>query len=112
MSPNIISSHVIYKIKINDDHSLKLKARISLHGNEDTQKELCKTDCSMCSPIGITVVLTTAVVRKWVFEKANVGLAFLCTGPSGRHVLAKLPKESKDTLHYWLLVAAYGLLNI
>lgn len=29
---NIISSHVIYKVKMNDDKSLKLKAKIAPHG--------------------------------------------------------------------------------
>lgn len=30
---NYISSHTIYKIEVNDDNALKLKARISPHGN-------------------------------------------------------------------------------
>ena len=32
---NVISSHVIYKAKTNDDGSLKLEARIARHGNKD-----------------------------------------------------------------------------
>lgn len=34
-SADVINSHTLYKIKVNDDRSLKLKARIAPHGNED-----------------------------------------------------------------------------
>lgn len=51
-------SHVAYKFKLNDDLSLKLKARIAPHGNEDNDKDVMKTDCCMCFPLGIRVVLS------------------------------------------------------
>lgn len=38
-APNIINSHVIYKIKHNDDKNLNLKARIVPHGNEDSMRD-------------------------------------------------------------------------
>ena len=31
---NVITSHIISKVKLNDDGSLKIKARIALHGNK------------------------------------------------------------------------------
>lgn len=37
---NIISSHTLYKVKMNDDGSLKMKARIAPHGNEEEIKIL------------------------------------------------------------------------
>lgn len=36
---NIIGSHTVDKLKLNDDESLKLKARIALHGNELSDRE-------------------------------------------------------------------------
>lgn len=39
---NVISSHVIYNVKIQDENSLKLKAHIAPHGNEDSVKSLMK----------------------------------------------------------------------
>lgn len=33
---NIISSHVVYRLKLTDEDQLKLKARIAPHGNEDS----------------------------------------------------------------------------
>lgn len=35
---NFISGHTVNKIKIEDDHILRLKSHIASHGNEDSQK--------------------------------------------------------------------------
>lgn len=45
---NVIYVHVIYRGKVNDDHTLKLKARIAPHANEDNQKGELKSDWAMC----------------------------------------------------------------
>ena len=44
---NIVNSHSLFKLKKLDDSSLKLKSRIAPHGNEDSDKDDLKTDCSM-----------------------------------------------------------------
>lgn len=36
---NVITRHVIYKVKTNDDGSLKMKARIAPHGNKDNDRQ-------------------------------------------------------------------------
>lgn len=41
---NVIKSHVLYKVKREDDGYLKLKARIDPHGNEDKMKHDFTTD--------------------------------------------------------------------
>lgn len=41
---NIVNSHVLYKVKNNDDGSLKLKARIAPHCNEDDLKDFLTSD--------------------------------------------------------------------
>lgn len=38
-SSNIFGIHIIYKLKLNDDHLLKLMARIAIHGNGNFDKE-------------------------------------------------------------------------
>lgn len=109
---NIIASHTIYKIKIAKTNSLRLKARIAPHGNEDSHKNMMKSDCAMRSPVGIRIVLTTAATRRWPLIKADVKSAFLQTGKAERHVYVRSPRESRDKRHYWLLLAAaYGLVN-
>lgn len=57
---NIIGSYTVYKLKVNDDDNLKLKARIAPHGNEDSDKENLHTDCCMCPPIGILHCMVTS----------------------------------------------------
>lgn len=59
---DVINNHTIYKVKVNDDHTLMLKARIAPHGNEDRLKNDLCTDCCMCPPTGIRIVLIMAAI--------------------------------------------------
>lgn len=47
---DIIASHTVYKVKRNDDHSPRLKARIASHENGDSSRLLLRSDCSVCPP--------------------------------------------------------------
>ena len=109
---NVISSHVLYKLKINDDNSFKLKARIAPHGNKDSMQSELRSDCCMCSPTGLKIVLMTAAIFKWKLVKADVKNAFLQTGLAERDVYVIPPRESSNRKSLWLLLAAaYGLVN-
>lgn len=57
---NIITSHVIDKLKISDDTSYKLKKRTAPHGSKEREKAKLKTDSSTCPPTGIRTVLSLA----------------------------------------------------
>ena len=108
-----MNSHVIYKLKYNDDKTLALKARIAPHGNEDDEKEILTTDCQTCPPTGIRIILSVASLFGWKIKRADAKGAFLKTGKAQRHVYVIPPIESRMRLtHRWLLlVAAYGLVN-
>lgn len=109
---NIISSHTIYKIKLNDDSSLKLKARIAPHGNEDCENDIMKSDCCMCSPIGIRILISIATFRGCRVIRIYVKTAFLQSIPANRNVYVIPPRESQSRGVLWvLLAAAYGLVN-
>lgn len=109
---NIISSHVLYKVKVNDDNSLMMKARIGPHGNKDRDKHNLKTDFALCPPIGIRVLLSMANMFKWTLAKSDVKSAFLQTGTAERDIYVVPPRESRKKSFYWhLLTAAYGLVN-
>jgi len=41
---NVINSHFLYKLKQEDDGTLKLKARIAPHGNEDDLKDVLRVE--------------------------------------------------------------------
>lgn len=61
---NFTGSHTIYKITINDDKSLKLKANIASHGNEDSMRHDMKTDFCIYSPAEIHIILMLAVLTR------------------------------------------------
>lgn len=109
---NIIGSHTVYKITVNDDESLKLKATIALHGNEDPDKSNLHTKCCMCPLLGIRVVSSTATIRRRRCVCTDAEAAFMQTGKSSRDVYVIPPIESGFRNILWLLVfAAYGVVN-
>lgn len=59
---NIITIHVIYKVKHGDDGSRIMKSRIAPHGNKDREKRSLKSDSSTCPPVGIRILLSLAVL--------------------------------------------------
>ena len=109
---NVINSHVIYKVKINDDQTLKLKDRIAPHGNEDSLRSVLKSDCSMCSPTGVRIVIMISSLFGWRIHKLDALTAFLQTGAAERDVYVVPRRECRDRRFLWLLLAAaYGLVN-
>lgn len=110
---NIISRHVLYKVKWNDDLSEKLKARTAPHGNEDCAKQILRSDCSMCPPAGFRLVTSVASIKKWRLTLIDVKTAFFQTGSAGREVCVVTPMEGQERgkCLWLLLTAAYGLVN-
>lgn len=98
---NIMSSHVIYEIKINDDNYFKLKARISSHGNEYSNKTDLKSECNMRSPCGVRIVLSIASIKGWRITKDDVKAAFLQTVMAHRDICVNPSRESPYKDHYW-----------
>jgi len=109
---NVISSHVLYKVKKMDDGSMKMKARIAPHGNKDKFKNDVKKDSATCPPVGIRIALSIASMLKWDTAKIDFTSAFLQAGDATRDVYVIPPRESSDKMFRWLLLtAAYGLVN-
>ena len=98
---------------MNDDGSLKLKARIAPHGNEDDLKRVLNKDCSTCPPTGRRILEYIASLHGWRVYKADVSAAFFQTGKAERDFYFRPPRESPTkTTHIWiLLTASYGLVN-
>lgn len=73
----MFSSHKMYKLKYNEDGSLKLKARIAPHGNEDDLKKVLKKDCTTCPKTELSIfesVFSTIRVER---SQGRVPVAFL-----------------------------------
>lgn len=112
--PNIIGSHTIYKVRVCDDSSLSLKALIVPHGNENDLQGDIRSDCAMCSPVGIPrVLMSTLALPGWTIHKVDVKSAFISTGQAWRDVYIIPPLESPDRwkVLWLLLTAAYGNVN-
>lgn len=108
---NVLSSHVLYKVKTLNDGSRKIKARIAPHGNKDRDRNKLKTDSAVCTPVGIRV-LSFAVIKGWKLCKIDFKSAFLQPGLAERNVYVVPPRECETRSFYWLLLtAAYGLVN-
>lgn len=71
---------MLYKIKIEENDALKLKARIALHGNEDSIKHDLRSDCSMYASLDALTLISIATVCKWRLSRVDVRSAFLQTG--------------------------------
>ena len=109
---NVISSHVLYKIKELDDGTLKCKARIAPHGNKDSNMNDLKRDSATCPPIGFRTLLSICTIMQWFVSKVDIKGAFLQSGPAERDVYVVPPRECARRGFYWLLlVASYGLVN-
>lgn len=71
---------MLYKLKINDDGLLQLKARIAPHGNEDMVKDQMTKTCAGCRPTGIRKLESISELNVWTIYKWDVTEAFLQTG--------------------------------
>lgn len=49
-------------VNMNQDGTLKLKARIDRHGRKDCDYALLKNDCCIYVPTGICILLSIAIV--------------------------------------------------
>ena len=109
---NVISSHVLYKIKELDDGKLLCKARIAPHGNKDFERDNLKTDSASCPPLGVRILLSICTILHWFPSKVDIKSAFLQSGPATRDVYVIPPRECPGRQFRWrLLVATYGLVN-
>lgn len=76
---NTISSHIAYKIMTANDDSLRLKARIAPHENEDSVKHLMKSDSAMCSPMRIRILLADEALKRRTVSRADITSTLLQT---------------------------------
>lgn len=111
---NVVNSHVLYMVKQNDYGSLKLQARIGLHGIEDDLRHALTQDCTICPSTGLNTLEFIASIHAWNIYKADEKSAFLQTSETQRQVfLEPYRKSYMRAFHLWLLLAAaYGFVNV
>ena len=103
---------MIYKVKANNDGSLKMKARIAPHGNKQKDRDKFKTDSTQCPPTGIRIMTSIATIVQRPISTIDFVRAFLQTGESKRDFYVLPPRECRKRSFNWLfLTSAYGLVN-
>lgn len=109
---NIITSDVLYNVKLVDDGSKMRKVRIAPHGNKDRMRSELKKDSANCSPAGRRIALSMSAIMKWSVVIFDFSATFLQSEEAKRDFYVVPPLESSHLGTCWLLLTAvYGLVN-
>lgn len=108
---NLISSHVVFKVKTNDDGSLKLKGRIVVHGNRDDDKDLVRSDSAAADMMIVILVISLAAILGFNLATADIKGAYMQSGPIRREVYLRPPRDfyHKRGVVWKLLKLPYGM---
>lgn len=90
---NTITSHVVYKVKTNEEGDRELKARIVPHGNRDTEKDCIRKDSATAQLCIIRLLLSIITVLGFRLGFADIKGAYLQSGPIQRDIFVRPPKE-------------------
>jgi len=110
---NVITSHVIYKVKTDENDQRKLKARIVPHGNKDLEKDDIRSDSSTAQFAVIRLLLFLTVFLGFRLGTVDVKGAYLQSGPITRDIYVRPPREWKGPRGIlWKLVKLpYGIVE-
>ena len=110
---NVITSHVVYKIKQDEAGTLKLKARIVPHGNRDPEKSNIRKDSMAVQFDAIRLKLSMAATRNFRLMLIDVKGAYLQSGNIGRRIYIHPPKEyGEGRRKLWRLIKLpYGIVE-
>lgn len=86
---NVISSHVVFKVKNNEDGGLKLKGRIVVHGSRDTDRDLVRSDSAAAEMLIIRMVISLEAILNFYMATADIKGAYMESGPIQRDVLER-----------------------
>lgn len=110
---NVISSHVIYKVKTEEDGARRLKARIVPHGNHDSEKEEIRKDSSNAQLFVVRLLLSLVTFLDFRIATADITGAYLQSGPIKRDIYVRPPRDwGCDRSILWkLLKLPYGIVE-
>ena len=89
----MITSHVVYKLKSEEDGSRKMKARIVLHGNYDDDKESQRSDSSNAPLFVVRMLLSLVTFMGFRLGTAHFKGAYLQSGPITRDIYLPPPRD-------------------
>lgn len=94
-SANAISSHVSYKVKVNEDGTLKLKARICPHGIRDKDKDGILKDSAAAQFLVIRFMLSLSALMGLRVVTIDISAAHLHSSPIRREIFVFPLKEHR-----------------
>lgn len=89
----MIGSHMVYKVKTDEQGRLKLKARICPHGNGDAEKDEVLKDSTTAQLDIIRIVFTISTLVPFKTGFVDINGAHLQSGPIRRDIYVRPPKE-------------------
>ena len=109
---NLVGSHVVYRIKKNDDDSYRFKARLVVHGNEDVEKDEIRKDAATAHLVTVRFLLSLAVCYGLKLGKVDIKAAYFQSGRIKRQIFVRPPKEMLLFRTVWELIALpYGIVE-
>ena len=114
---NIITSHVVYKIKTSENGTRTLKSRIVPHGNRDDDKDSVRKDSATAQLNVIRLLLSLVTFLGFRMGTADIKGAYLQSGPIQRTIYVRPPREwhqkhATDRKTLWKLTKLpYGIVE-
>ena len=69
-------SHVLYRIKKDDQDSYRFKARLVVHGNEDAEKNDIRKDAAIANLVIVRFFLSFGLCYKLKIAKVDIKAAY------------------------------------
>jgi hypothetical protein len=92
-SPNVITSHVLYKVKTDEAGKHKLKARLVLHGNKEQAADDIRSDAASIHFSLIRMIVTIAAMMNFELAGVDAKKPYHQSGRAPRNILVRLPAE-------------------
>ena len=111
---NVISSHLVYRIKDDPERKgmLKLKARLCVHGNHDKEKDYMRSDAAVASHEGFRLLYSVAATFGMCLGKVDIRGAYSQSGEAARDIFLVPPREMCRAEFLWKMMRTmYGIVS-
>lgn len=104
MDSNVINSHIVYKVKVEENIHMRIKASICPHGNRDKMKGKIRKDSVSDRFDVIMLLLSMATILGFHIGCIDIKSAYLQSGPIKRTIYVRPPRGLKYTrIFLWKL---------
>ena len=108
---NVIGSHIVYKVKVEENGRKRLKARLCPHGNHDIEKDSVRKDSATAQFDVIRMLCSLATILNFRLGCLDIKGAYLQSGPIQRDIYVRPPPElhSRRGILWKLTKLPYGI---